>query len=202
MLLSAASESYQEALTRLPADREAAAPLLSQALDTYREAGEKAHDDPVLKRLAELGIARTYEARNELADAIAQYEKVAKDWPGTDDAKAATERAKLLRDPETVAFYEKFAAYKPPTTPTLPPRGTSRFDLPLGHPALDSLKLGPIPTKAEEIKPGELPKDVFQAPTPKPGSEAVPPGPPLRDPDIPDVFPRETKDEPAKAPKP
>lgn len=199
-LLRAAAKDYQEGVTRLPADREAAAPLLSQALEGFKTAAEKAGGDSILKRMAALGVARTYEARDELSEAIAQYEKVAKDWPETDDAKTASARVTLLRDPETVAFYRKFASFTPPKTPSLGPRGSNPLGgFPANHPSMDGpivpapplsgVPAGSVPRGASAtpaVGGGEFPKNVFQKSTPPSPS----PDPKTPESTLPDVFPK------------
>ncbi len=198
--LKAASTRFRDGLSRLPADREAANPILAKALEGFQEIEENAKDDPTLRRLAMVGIARTYETRDELSEAIAEYEKVAAAWPDTEDGKQSAERAKLLKTPEAESFYKKFASFKPgrPASTTIGPRGSNRFDLPAGHPPLDGPTLpasslmdgvtpGSISFPSDAARKGDLPKDVFQNNDPAKA----------RGDSIPDVFP----DDPAPKPK-
>ena len=194
--LKAASARYREALSRLPSDREAARPILTQALDGFRAIEQDAKDDPTLRRLAMVGVARTLETRDERDEAIAAYDKVASTWPDTEDARQSTERAKFLKTPEAEAFYAKFSAYTPGKSPstTIGPRGTNRLKLPDGHPALDGpvmpapslldgVPVGSVPSPSDATKPGELPKDVFENnDRPKPKGETLP-----------DVFPDDAR---------
>jgi len=139
-LLQAAEARYQEAFNDLPANRDAALPLLTKAHDLFEQASLKADADPMCRRRAAMGMARALEARGDLDAAIAQYEAVAKRFPSTAEAARAELLARELRKPENQKFYQNFAAYKP-TEMTLPPRGRGFLDnLPTGHPALD----GPV----------------------------------------------------------
>jgi len=193
--LMAASNRYREGLSRLPADPDSAKPLLTQALDGFTAIEAKAKGNEMLRRLAMLGIARTHETRDELDEAIAEYEKIAQSWPDTDDGKQAAARAKKLKDPEAIAFYKKFAGYKPKAASTgslLGPRGANRLDLPPGHPSLDGpttsappltggVPAGSVPSPEK----GELPGDVFQKGGAGKGK--------AKDDTLPDVFPDEPK---------
>jgi hypothetical protein len=159
-LLQAAEARYQEAFNDLPANREAALPLLNKAHDLFEQASLKADADPMCKRRAALGMARALEARGDLDAAIAQYEAVAKNFPSTAEAARAEALARELRKPENQKFYQNFAAYKP-TEMTLPPRGRGFLDsLPPSHPPLD----GPV-----------VPAPGFDLPTLPPGTGATTP---------------------------
>jgi hypothetical protein len=141
-LLQAAEERYREAFNDLPNNRDAALPLLSSAHDLFQQAREKAPADSPARRFAAMGMARTLEARGDLEGAIQQYQDVIKSFPNTDEAKHAEELVARLKKPESVAFYQKFSAYKPPEV-TIPPHGTTGLDipglpgLPANHPPLD-----------------------------------------------------------------
>ena len=63
----------------------------------------------------------------------------------TDEAKKAEEMAALLKKPETVAFYQRFSAFKPSEV-MLPPRGSAGFNLP---PGLELPELG-LPAAQED----------------------------------------------------
>jgi tetratricopeptide (TPR) repeat protein len=190
-LLRAAEARYREGFDDLPSNREAAMPLLKQALDLFQQAEQDSPKDSPQKRMAALGTARTYEARNELDSAIKQYETVASTYPGADEAKLAEAQAKVLKDPQSAQFYREFYAFKPKDV-TLPPRGSSLFNIPgMPTPGLDrpgGLDLPPIfgpdtPSSAPSTAPrtggGELPGNVFEnpappAPTPPASSGAAP----------------------------
>jgi len=144
--LQVAGARFNEGVEKLTTDREAGVALLGRALELFREVAKSAARDTPQARLAALGEARTLEARNELKDAIEQYQKVAATWPRTDEAKQAARLAEALTRPENVKFYEQLYAYKAPEA-KMPPGGAGMFDnifpgLPKGHPPLD----GPTPT--------------------------------------------------------
>lgn len=170
----AAEGRYQEALDDLPANREAARPVLNQALDWFRAVADDAPADSPLKRLAAFGAARTLETRNELGDAIKQYEVIAQNpkWKGTAEALEAERRAAELRKPEAATFYKEFYAYNPKSL-NLPPGGREMLGLPAGHPDLDAPAVPAPPIsgaspKAPATGGGELPGDVFSKDAPPP----------------------------------
>lgn len=175
--LMAATARYREALSRLPNDRDAAAPILSQALEGFRAVQEDAKADDLIRRLASVGIAHTHETRNELAEAISAYEKLASTWPETEDGKQAAARAKLLRQPEVVAFYKQFAEFKPKVaSSSLGPRGTNRLDPLSGF--TDPNAVMPAPSLTGGVSAGsvpspegELPREVFQNDAPAKGDD-------------------------------
>jgi hypothetical protein len=195
--LQAAEALFNEGVDGLVTNRDAALPLLSRAYDRFDQVAGAAQDEP-LKRLAALGKARTKEARGELDSAIELYKLVASTWPGTPEAERAAHLAPVLRQPESIAFYQKLSTFKP-TEATLPPMGTQSFGMPgtfgmpPGHPPVDGSSspgpLGPTippppPTPTPEPVPApkqpeiELPKNPFEdlppptppANTPKPES--------------------------------
>jgi len=199
--LQAASSRYRDGISRLPANKDAADPILTQALEGFREVEKFAQaDQPMLRRMAMLGIARTLETRGELTEAIAEYEAIAKTWPDSTDGKDAAKRAEALKNPDVIAFYKKFEAYKPNTgSTTLGPRGTNRIDLPTGHPALDGPTM-PAPSlldggvKHSDVGKGELPGNVFQkSAAEREAEQADPP----KDDSLPDVFPKDAPKAPA-----
>jgi hypothetical protein len=180
-LLQAASEFYIQGLSGLTTDRTSAETTLIKAGNLYKEVAADAPADSTQARVAAFGVARTLEARNHLDEAITQYEKVAnnKAWAGTDEAKEADRLAKLLRKPESVAFYKSLYAYKPAEA-VLPPGGIDRLNIPMpfdsplrggaGRNSLpfDLLNLPPPPTSPETKDKLDLPADVFAPATPAP----------------------------------
>lgn len=185
--LEAATARYQEGILKLPNDREGARPLLTQAIDWFREVEKQAGADGPLKRLAAMGLARTLEARNDLQDAIQEYDRVATTWPNTDEARIAGSRAKTLKSPAAIDFYAKFYAYRPSEV-GLPPRSSSTFGGP-NIPGLNPSDLlspySPPSSPGGESTPpssgdgqpgaGELPKNPFESnPPPLPVPDAPP----------------------------
>jgi hypothetical protein len=179
--LQAAEGRYQEAFNDLPANRDAALPLLTRAYDLFEKAFDAAPDgkDVPQKRMAAMGMARTLEARGDLESAIKRYKDVARDYKDTDEGKRAAELAAALQKPEVAKFYRDFAAFKPETF-TLPPRGRSALDLPLDHPPLDGPTipaplLPVLPGKAATAPSGSMPTNPFEtSPTPPPAPTPPP----------------------------
>ena len=122
-LLQAATETYNKGFRDLPANREAAEPLLRKARTQFEQVVKQSPKDSPQARIAALGVARSLEAHNDLDKAIEQYELVAKTWPGSAEAKHAERLAQALRKPENVAFYKELYAFKP-VEATIPPMGT------------------------------------------------------------------------------
>jgi tetratricopeptide (TPR) repeat protein len=182
-LLQAAEARYQEAFNDLPANREAALPLLTKAHDLFEQASQKSDADPMCKRRAALGMARALEARGDLEAAISQYEKVAKNFPSTPEASRAELLARELRKPENQKFYQNFASYKP-TEMTLPPRGRGFLDsLPASHPPIDGpvvpapgLDLPTLPPAINTTTPPAEPKAETEA-APKASTPEIPSAP-------------------------
>jgi hypothetical protein len=193
-LLQAATETYNKGFRDLPANREAAEPLLRKARTQFEQVVERSPKDSPQARIAALGVARALEAHNDLEKAIKQYEHVAKTWPESPEAKHAERLARALRKPENVAFYKELYAYKPveATIPpmgtqgfTLPDPGTGGFTLPPNHPPVDGPTIpagsflppppppspgtsGTMPAR-DSLLDTPLPGNVFspEAPTPK-----------------------------------
>jgi tetratricopeptide (TPR) repeat protein len=177
-LLQAASEFYRRGFFDLPNNRDVAGPTLKRALELFERVERDPAADAVQARTAAFGIARTLEAQNKLDKAIEQYHKVAKNWPGTDEAAQADSLARELAKPESETFYKELYAYTRPEF-TLPPLGDMK--LPINHPPMDgslpSMLLPPLPPRGEPKK-GEastpaptalppLPDDVFAPPREK-----------------------------------
>jgi hypothetical protein len=171
--LQAAEVRYQEAFQNLPANRDAALPLLTKAYDLFEKAYESVDSkdkDAPQRRMAKMGMARSREARGELDEAITIYKEIARDWPESVEGAQAKHLVEELQKPEIARFYDDFAKFKPESF-TLPPRGRSLLDLPLDHPALDGpvipapglpgLPKGPVTTPPAS---SEIPKDPFEPP--------------------------------------
>jgi hypothetical protein len=128
-LLQAATEFYNQALDDLPHNRDVALPTAKKALDAFTQVEREAPPGSPQARAAAFGKARTLELRNKLPEAIEQYQRVVKDWPGTPEAEEAKRLAEVLQDPQAAAFYKELYAYSP-TKVTLPPYGSENLPLP------------------------------------------------------------------------
>lgn len=169
-LLQAAEARYQEAFQDLPANRDAALPLLTASHDLFRQARDKAEPGSASRRMAALGMARTLEARGDLDGAVTQYKEVARDFPETPEGKEATELAERLRKPEVIQFYKEFSAFKP-ASPTLP-------GLPSDHPALEGPAVPApglnLPSSVTVPPGGSTPLGNIPLPTPTPAPAPAP----------------------------
>jgi hypothetical protein len=175
-LVRAANEYYNTAMGDLPNNLEVAVSNLRRALALYEQVVKEAPVDSYQARSALIGKARCLEARNELANAIEQYELVVKNWPDSPEADQAKKLAEALKKPEAAAFYKELYAYSPPKV-TLPPLGNERLNLPgrtggipsssPGASGLGGRMLGPLevtPPDISEIRPApaaDLPANVF-----------------------------------------
>lgn len=128
-LLRAAESRYRDGFSDLPQNRDAALERLSEAHDLFQRTYERSADDPLRRRLAAMGMARSLEARGDLDGAVQQYKAIVKEFPGTAEAERAQELADALQEPETIAFYQQFSSFKPEEA-VLPPGGTGTFNLP------------------------------------------------------------------------
>ena len=87
-LLQAATEFFSQALADLPNNRDVAVSTAKKALDLFEQVSREApHDSP--RPGWRRGKARVLEMRNDLPQAIEQYQLVAKEWPGTPEAEEA-----------------------------------------------------------------------------------------------------------------
>lgn len=131
-MLQAGTEFYNQGFVELPSNKDLALPTLKKALEQFQAVAEMAEPDSTQARAAILGMARTYEARNELDKAIAQYQKVSanKLWAATEEGKFAEKQARLLKTPEAVAFYKDLYAFKAPTA-EIPAGGKTDLNFPL-----------------------------------------------------------------------
>ncbi len=122
-LLQVASKYCDDAMLDLPNNQDVSRQTSKKALDLYDQILREAPHDSSPARLAALGRARVLEMRNDLPEAIKQYEKVAKDWPDSPEAADAKRYAEALKDPQAATFYKELYAFRP-TTVTLPPGET------------------------------------------------------------------------------
>jgi len=197
-LLRAANLYFDDAVKDMPNNSEVARTNFKKALDLFDQVAREAPKDSFQKRAAEMGKARSLEARFELSKAIEQYDVVVKNWPGSAEAGQARQLAEALQRPEAAAFYKELYDYRP-TTVTLPPSGSERFSFPptgpttksnlpglspsfsnlpleLAPPTLDLSRPEPAQAK-DKTKPGgiisDLPADVFSS-KPAAGKEKAP----------------------------
>ncbi len=136
-LIHAAGFLYQEGLRDLPRNRDAAKPSLNRAYDMYEKVAKSAEPKAPERLIALLGMARTLETRGELKEARELYLDAAESFPDSPESERAKTRAKTLKNPDVVAFYDEF--YKqdfssrvsgpPSSSPLLP-------GLPTGHPPI------------------------------------------------------------------
>jgi hypothetical protein len=188
-LLHAANEYYATAMADLPNNRDVAVSNVKRAFELYDQVVKEAPKDAFQARAALLGKARCLEARNELAQAIEQYELVVKYWPGSPEALGAKQLAEALKKPEAANFYKELFAYSPPKV-TLPPLGNEKFSFPGSlrgtRPssgttgAVPGMPVEVTPPSVNEIQPapgtGQLPLDVF-TPEQKPETKTPPKAP-------------------------
>lgn len=129
--LQAATEFFNQALMEMPKERDASLTASKKALELFDEVSREASHDSPQARAAALGKARALEMRNDLPEAIKQYERVAQDpaWKDTPEAREAQSHAEALKDPKAAEFYKELYAYTAPTV-TLPPEGTATFPPP------------------------------------------------------------------------
>jgi len=172
-LLQAANLYFNDAIKDMPNNKDVAVPTFKKALDLFDQVAREAPKDSFLKRAAELGKARALEARDELFKAIKQYELVVETWPGSAEAEKARQLAEALQKPEAAAFYKELYDYRP-TTVTLPPFGSERFNFPSLGPttksnlpgmpsSLSNLPLELAPPTLDLTRPDEPAKDKTKA---------------------------------------
>ncbi len=186
-LLHAANEYYATAMADLPNNRDVAVSNVKNAAKIYDQIAKNAAKDSFPARAAAVGKARCLEARNELAQAIEQYDLVVKSWPGSPEALSAQKLADALKQPEAAKFYKELFAYSPPKV-TLPPLGNERFSFPGNSSGSRSPSSATVPGRPVEVTPpdineikpgagtGQLPLDVF-APEKKAETKTPPTAP-------------------------
>ena len=169
-LLHAANEYYALGMADLPNNRDVAVSNINRALGLYEQVEKEAPKDSFQARAAALGTARCLEARNELARAIEQYEKIATTWPDSPEATKAKELADALKKPEAAAFYKELFTYNPPKV-TLPPLGDERLNFPGGsstRPGVTSPS-STVPGMPVEVTPPDI-TEIRPAPGLAPGN--------------------------------
>ncbi|WZO96146.1 hypothetical protein EP7_003130 [Isosphaeraceae bacterium EP7] len=197
-LLQAANDLYLQGFGDLPNNRDAALPRLRKALDLYQQVAKETPITKPAARIAALGVARTLEARNELAEAINQYKAVVSKFPDTLEADQAADVLKDLQRPDAADFYKQFYAYKAPQV-TLPPGGDATLGLPLNHPALDGpTTLGPALGGGSALD--SLLSPGVSLPSTAPPASALPEPPPATT--TPDAKPADPSPTPAATPAP
>ena len=157
-LLQAASEHYMSAFNDLPRNPEVALGEFKKAHDLFDQVYRESPKDSFEARAALLGVARSLEARNDLAKAIEKYDLITTNWPGTSEAEQAKQLTDALRNPDAASFYKQLYAYSPPKV-TLPPMSTQDLQFPgpgLGLPADAKISLPAKPTPLIDM-PLELP---------------------------------------------
>jgi hypothetical protein len=167
--LQAATEYYNLALSDLPHNRDVARPTASKALDLFEQVEREAPKGSPQARAAALGKARTLEMRNDLSQALEQYEHVIKQWPDSPEAADAKRYAEALKDPQAAAFYKDLYAFSP-TKMTLPPLGTETLPSSLSGPSGSGTSpASGSPTKSSPFGPLK-PESPLGPPTPVTGS--------------------------------
>ena len=198
-LLQAATEFYNQGFNDLPAQRDAAAPRLTQALDLFEQVEREAPADSPQARVAALGAARTLEARNQLEKAVAKYKEVAKSWPDSDEGKEAERLARMLQTPESQQFYKDLYAFEPRKA-TLPPGAMERLNLPPGHPAIGTDRgmsplFSPLLPSPPPLSPPKAGTEAPAGTTPLPDDVFTPPATAAPKPELPgDVFAPKAKE--------
>jgi hypothetical protein len=129
--LYSAREEYDNGIDDLttPGRKDLAGPRLKKALELFQLVAKEAGKDTTQAVCALFGVARTFEARNELPEAIEQYKLVIERFPKSPEAKQAQALIKALEEPLNQMFYKELYSYKPPATPS-PPSGLGGLGAP------------------------------------------------------------------------
>jgi tetratricopeptide (TPR) repeat protein len=128
-LLQAATEYHNLALADLPNNADVALSQFKKALELFDQVSREAPTESFQARAALWGKARTLEARNDLPQAIEQYELIVKKWPEAPEAGQAKQMIEALKRPEAASFYKELYTYRPARV-TLPPLGSEDLNLP------------------------------------------------------------------------
>jgi len=153
-------------------DRAMANQNLGKAIDLYKQALDHARD-PLLRERATLGLARAYETRGELAQAMSFYEKVLEHWPKGAYSALAANRLRDIQRRSTREFYDRLASYEPKG------RFIEGAGLPTDKPAFDPNSLredGPVfntPGSKLSLPEKEQPGDASEGQ--KPSKPEMPP---------------------------
>ncbi len=139
---AAADSQLARGMTGLFTDRDEANKYLKDAEKNLQEVEAGAGDDQTLLERARFGLGQVYESLGDLGSAKKYYGLVAKTSPESALGKVATERAKLIGDPEMEEWYAWFSQQKPKPPQPQPPVGTGPGANPsvLGPGGTDSLR--------------------------------------------------------------
>ncbi len=190
-----------EGINNLFNDRAAAKDQLQMALTNYAQVADQTKF-PSLAERATLGMARTYEAQNELEKARSTYQAILTKWPDGSYDGESKQRLEDLKLDSTKRFYDWFFTMTPPRTgiggPGVPgmrppfdrmPTESEGFRLPPAEsgppaeggatkasepPANDAAQSAPADTKSTEDAPATEPATPPDAAPP--GGDVTPPG--------------------------
>ncbi|ADV62022.1 hypothetical protein Isop_1437 [Isosphaera pallida ATCC 43644] len=116
--LRLAEAAFNEGLQNLPGNPDAARDGLDQAISAYKRALDLAAPGSAAARAARFGLARSYEARNDLDLAKTEYETLAADMPDSFEGRQARDLAARLDRDDVRAFYNNLYTFS--ITPELP----------------------------------------------------------------------------------
>jgi tetratricopeptide (TPR) repeat protein len=155
-LLTAADLHLNSGCNQLFVDKTKAKLDLERAISDYLKI-DAAASAPVFQQRAAYGLARAYEAQGDLDKAIAQYKKVADQWPEGTFAKVCKARAADLQQLPSRKFYDDFAKYDPkPEKPGAKlPFDAESLKEPVPPGAAKPQGGKPAETKPAETKPAE-----------------------------------------------
>jgi hypothetical protein len=109
--LSLADSQYGQAIDQLFEDRTEAKSSLDKALENYRQVRDQSKEPDLLER-STIGLARTYESEDKLADARREYQMILDRWPLGVFGDEAKGRLEDLNKQSTKIFYDWFAQQK------------------------------------------------------------------------------------------
>jgi hypothetical protein len=110
--LAAADLYLNEGCNQLFTNKIAANVNLGRAADDYQSVLEQTGSS-LLRERATFGLARTFEAQNNLPKALEKYEQLVKDWSHGVYTAAAQQRIDDLNRRPTKEFYDWFAKFDP-----------------------------------------------------------------------------------------
>lgn len=192
-LLSVADMNLAEGSALLHSDRAEAQKFLEKAERTYKQL--LTSSDPQMQTLAELGLARVYEALCKPAEALPYYQRVAEREKDSAFGSMARTAVQRLNDQREVAFLEWFAKQTPRRPAPLPGVGGAIPGLPTDLPGRPDLTLpgldAPGASESSETSPPAAQPSTSPSPpassqlpaTPEastlpPSTSAQPPAPP------------------------